>query len=252
MNSDQARLLAAEHNYFEAWRLLAGHAPNGELHETADVLFASVPVPVAYFNSAFVKPPADERDCIDQARAYFSARNLPYTLRFREDDEPEKATAVCEASGLVSAGVSPLMVAPVADIETRTDADVRVVDGRNWTAYVTTMATGFGIPVDVLSHLFAESLTDSGSFVGFLAYEGGVPVSTSALIVSDDVAGVYNVATPEPFRRRGLGEATTRAAVAEGERRGCVLTTLQASDIGYPIYERMGYRTVARWPSFTG
>ena len=30
------------------------------------------------------------------------------------------------------------------------------------------------------------------------------------------------------------------------------LTTLQASDMGYPIYERMGYRTIARWPHFTG
>jgi ribosomal protein S18 acetylase RimI-like enzyme len=67
--------------------------------------------------------------------------------------------------------------------------------------------------------------------------------------VSDTVAGVYNVATPEAFRRRGLGEATTRAAVAEGRNRGCVISTVQASDLGYRIYERMGFRTAVAWQS---
>jgi predicted acetyltransferase len=65
------------------------------------------------------------------------------------------------------------------------------------------------------------------------------------------VAGIYNVATPAAFRNRGLGEATTRAAVAEGQRRGCVMSTLQASEMGYPIYERMGFRTATTWTSLT-
>ena len=83
------------------------------------------------------------------------------------------------------------------------------------------------------------------------AYVDGEVASTAALIVSGDVAGIYNVATPERFRRRGLGEATTRAAASEGERRGCRIATLQASAIGYPIYERKGFRTAVRWRSLT-
>jgi GNAT superfamily N-acetyltransferase len=114
------------------------------------------------------------------------------------------------------------------------------------------MAEGFGMPTDLVRQLLDVSLLATEGYAAVLAFVDGAPASTAALMVTDDIAGIYNVATPDRFRRRGLGEATTRAAVAEGARRGCTVTTLQASEMGYPTYERMGYRTVARWLTFTG
>jgi hypothetical protein len=40
--------------------------------------------------------------------------------------------------------------------------------------------------------------------------------------------------------------------VDAGRRRGCALATLQASEMGYPVYERMGFRTAVRWLTFSG
>jgi hypothetical protein len=242
---------AAERNYLAAWSLLAGLARGGEVEDTGDILFTTVPSPVAYFNSAFVRHPADPAACIEPARAFFAERDRPFTLRFREPDSPT-AAAACQSAGLVAADTSPLMSAAVADIAPPATEGIRRVDTATWDDQLSTIAKGFGMPVELITGLFDASLVHTPAYAGFTAYVDGEPASTASLIVSGDVAGVYNVATPEAFRRRGLGEATTRAVVAEGGRRGCTVTTLQASVMGYPIYERMGYRTVARWLSFTG
>lgn len=144
------------------------------------------------------------------------------------------------------------MIAATDAIAPPSNVDIRRVTAQTWDDHVSTIAAAFGMPLELLTGLIGPSLVDTDDYAGFNAYIDGEVASTAALIVSEDVAGVYNVATPEAFRRRGLGEATTRAAVAEGARRGCALTTLQASEMGYPVYERMGYRTAVHWRNFTG
>jgi len=68
------------------------------------------------------------------------------------------------------------------------------------------------------------------------------PVTTATAFVSDGYVGVYAVATDQEFRGRGYGEAITWAATL---CRPDLPATLQASGMGQPVYERMGYRTVA-------
>jgi GNAT superfamily N-acetyltransferase len=69
----------------------------------------------------------------------------------------------------------------------------------------------------------------------------GVPVATAMLVVTGSVAGIYWVATLEAQRRRGYGEALTWAAVAGGAEHGCTVASLQASELGRPVYARMGF-----------
>ena len=47
----------------------------------------------------------------------------------------------------------------------------------------------------------------------------------------------------ERSRRHGDAEAVTWAAIREGFRRGAAFANLQASPMGRPIYERMGFIT---------
>ncbi len=63
-------------------------------------------------------------------------------------------------------------------------------------------------------------------------------------IVSHGVAGIYWVGSLERARGKGLGEATTAAATNAGFELGADLASLQASPMGKPIYERMGYETL--------
>jgi predicted acetyltransferase len=61
---------------------------------------------------------------------------------------------------------------------------------------------------------------------------------------------VYNIATVEGARRRGYGTAMTVRVALDGRAAGCDVAALQASEMGRPIYERLGYRTVVRYRAF--
>jgi predicted acetyltransferase len=50
------------------------------------------------------------------------------------------------------------------------------------------------------------------------------------------------VATPPQARGKGVASDLMRAALREGLEEGCVTTTLEASAMGRPAYERLGYR----------
>lgn len=239
-------VVLAEDNYLAAWRLLASAASSDGMVETDDLLFTCAPVPVPQFNRAFVRPHVDPADCVDAAKAFFGGRGTPFTLHFRAENRFEPDHAL-KSAGLVAAGSTPLMVASSAQVGGVGDVEIRQVDETSWAAHISTMADGFGMPLDLLKIVLPSALATSSAYAAFNAYLDGSVVSTSALVVSNGVAGVYNVATPEAYRGRGFGGATTRAAIAEGLRRGCAYTTLQASDMGYRLYADMGYRTVTRW-----
>jgi ribosomal protein S18 acetylase RimI-like enzyme len=117
--------------------------------------------------------------------------------------------------------------------------------------------------LDVYLGIVGQTLSSSDAFTGLLGDAGrrigfaddapeehliglmeGSPVATASLLVAGGAAGLYNVATLEPARRRGIGAAMTVAAVRRGAARGLSIATLQASTMGRPIYERLGFRFV--------
>ena len=70
----------------------------------------------------------------------------------------------------------------------------------------------------------------------------GRPVTTATAFIDEGFVGIYAVATARDARRRGYAEAVTWAATL---CRPDLPATLQASEMGQPVYERMGYRTIA-------
>jgi GNAT superfamily N-acetyltransferase len=58
--------------------------------------------------------------------------------------------------------------------------------------------------------------------------------------------GVYFVATLPQYRGQALARRLMLAALAEARERGCETSTLQASPMGEPVYERLGYQTPCR------
>lgn len=80
----------------------------------------------------------------------------------------------------------------------------------------------------------------------FVVREEGVAVSCASLIVSGGAAGLYNVGTLERVRGRGIGAWVSNAALEEGRERGLATGVLQASKLGYRVYERLGFREVCQ------
>jgi Acetyltransferase (GNAT) family len=75
----------------------------------------------------------------------------------------------------------------------------------------------------------------------------GVASAMATVDPSSEVAIVGWVGTDRAYRRRGIGRAVTLAATNAAFDLGARLVALQASPMGLPIYEKLGYRTVTRY-----
>ncbi len=123
-----------------------------------------------------------------------------------------------------------------------------VTTGPMQRAFTDITSVSFEIPFAVAQAVYAQDTAWQGDYLGFVGLSEGRPVSIVAIVPSKDVLGVYSLATHPNFRRRGFGEATLRAAVAEMEKRtGIKPVTLQSTEAGYPMYRRMGFRDVTRF-----
>ena len=58
---------------------------------------------------------------------------------------------------------------------------------------------------------------------------------------------MYTIAVREAFRRRGIGELLTWETLRAGRDLGCEVGVLQASEMGKPIYARMGFEETVRY-----
>ena len=95
--------------------------------------------------------------------------------------------------------------------------------------------------VEVIVEWVAPRLHLEPAPLRFVGYEAGRPVAVSRLSLAGGAAGLYAVATREAARGHGYGSAVSHAAIAAGREMGYRIATLQATDMGYPIYRRLGF-----------
>lgn len=244
----------AEDNFISTFSLLAELAPRGAAAVGEGALHLHSGAQVAPFNPTIVREVPDDVDgLLDAAAAFHEQHESPaWIVAVRAADGAQFAPAA-QARGFTVAEDSPFMVldripgsVPVSELQIRRASDLAEVR-----AHFELVSRSFGTSMALIEVVISEAfLTDRAHlFIGEL---DGVPVASSMLVVSDGAgvrcAGIYNVGTLEPHRRRGLGEVMTAHAAEIGRRdHGCAVATLQSSPMGYPVYERMGYREVTRW-----
>ena len=116
---------------------------------------------------------------------------------------------------------------------------------------IPTMVAGFGMPEMVCEPLgrFVAALPPEQ--VGhLLARLDGRPVACGSLWLTGRTAGLYNIATLDEARGRGIGYAVTAALANLGVDRGATHAILHASQTGRPLYERLGFEQVCITPQY--
>jgi len=175
-------------------------------------------------------------------------------LRVGTDD---RFLEVIRRLGLIQLSADPWMpgmaLHPVPELDTPYESghEIRqVADDAGIEDHVLTATSGFEMPEMVVRSIVGPALARHPAVALYVGYTNGAPVSTGLGIRTGRTVGVYNVSTLAPFRKRGYGAAMTARIAADGVAVGCDIAILQASEMGYPVYERMGYRTVVEYMGY--
>jgi ribosomal protein S18 acetylase RimI-like enzyme len=247
-----ARAIALD--FVATLRVLAS-TPYGKVHDAPDVPWIMSGIPIPFFNGVYWTQMAPELGPeeigakIRETLAPFKERRVPMQWAVMPQTHPADLGRYLEAEGLALEDSSPGMA---VDLHTLREPPVpdglsieRVVDDESARVWNEISLRGFGASQEIIAvfervvlHLYPDMET-SALYLGRL---DGEPVATSLLCVSVGVAGIYNVATLPHARRRGIGAAITVQALLDGRERGCRIGTLQASKMGYPVYEALGFR----------
>ena len=252
MEQDELSRLA-DANYYEGFRRLATAMDGGEVIEADGLLLLRTGLPAAAFNLAFVtRSLTDPRTSIERAVTYFDGYGLPFVVRVRAgvDERAERAAEACglpysdTVPGMTLAPI-PTIPPPPSTLVIRTARDRSALDD-----HLDVLIASFGMPREFGARLLNERLLRMPGCELYVGYVDGVPVASSMLCATNGMAGVWNVGCLPSHRKRGLGEAMTWQAVRRGAELHCDIANLQASEMGQPIYERMGFRVVSPYRTF--
>lgn len=216
-------------------------------------------LPMDWFNQILVEH--DDATTAALQAAVGAAREWggEFVVRLREGVDDRFVPTLIGAGLTVGAGEPPTpgMVAFPIDrdaIYERAAPELeirRVTDAAGIDAHRQAATEGFGSDPAVAAGSACAALLDRPECVVYVGYAKGVPVASGMGWRTGRTVGVYSIATIEAARRRGFGAAMTARVVADGVAAGCDMAALQASDMGRPIYERLGFRTVVRYVAYS-
>jgi len=143
----------------------------------------------------------------------------------------------------------------IPSLENTDNLQILEVDQNEHKLWVDVMSEGYELPRDFVERIGpgAQRITncpDNIQFRFFLALESGVPTSTSAHMIPDGVIGIYDVSTRPAYRGRGMGRFITLAPLLKARDEGYKTAVLQASEMGAPIYEKIGFESVGTFPLY--
>ena len=235
----------AHRNLETQLRLVSEAAPGCGTKDTEGVVLLASGLPYALFNRLLaVDPPAAPPTALGRAREFFRALELPWCV-YAAPEAVSAFEASAAAAGLTRLGPMPMMLLAgnhAVNIQVEgftvrpcvTDADAGV--------FVRIAARGFSSPRIVFDAFCRPGVFDSPLVTHFVGYLGEEPVAAATLVNAHGIAGIYNVATIKRMRRRGFGAAITMHAARHGIAAGCDASALQASAMGFSVYEEMGFR----------
>jgi ribosomal protein S18 acetylase RimI-like enzyme len=241
-----------DHDTVTLWRsigdaldLFFRASPNHQICRLPGAVLALSGEPVADLNYMAVGAGPDPAARLREYAALVHARQLPVLVML---SAPVAAALVPVAQelGLTHAGSVPLMThdgqgmgrpdRQVSVTQVESVADLRTA--------TSVMARAFSLPEDAVQRAWGPALLDAPGVAIFLAYREDLPVSAVATVRHGTVVGIWCMATIPEHQRRGTGRSLLAQVMAQHQAAGARLFYLVATEAGYPLYERLGFRTV--------
>jgi ribosomal protein S18 acetylase RimI-like enzyme len=249
----------ADLNLIEYWCESAKWIPGTEIWEKQDTIYLCSALDFPACSLAF-NLATDEHEPPDvymaRAKGFFSGRRKMFSLLLREHGD-KAIIQYCKENKLFMVNQAPGMAldAPVEIAAVPAGAELRWAENaeaiQDFKQVVVEAYKDLAFPREVSEGYFAHpERVISPQTVIAVVYLEGEPVCTAMAMLSHGIAGVYWVGTLKKARGRGLAEYCTREVSNTAFELGARKVILQASPFGRPIYLKMGYREITRYPWF--
>jgi GNAT superfamily N-acetyltransferase len=241
-------------NYLESIRAHAAFQSPCEVLDRDGILLVAGAsnFPGSYWNAAArhsldVKP----RDLTQAAHAFFAPRRRIYSLSVIGGQDADLENHL-RAGGYEVRFEIPCMsvTKPFAERALPEGVHVETIASQKHLAdFVELSVIAYamlGLPEVHTRAMFSrpEALLDK-NILGVIAYRGEEPLATGFALMSSAGAGagLYWIGTRPNAQRMGLGARMTEITANMAFARGAKVVTLQASKLGEPVYQRLGFET---------
>lgn len=254
MSEDQYQLAAAD-NLFALFRSMSV-LPGYESVESDDLCYhGSFPINPMFHGVWRPRLTVDNADAaIDNALDWHKRRGAPLVFWFNDPD----ATPADLGERVLGKGFipfetdAPCMVADLATLDPghldRVPAGFtieHVTDDSGARAFAEGFVGAYGLP-----SWAATSWEDATNTIGadrspwrmYVGWLDGRPVAVNMLLLGAGFAGLYAVGVLPDLRRQGIGAAITVRPLIDAREAGYRFGALFSSQIGKPVYERIGFR----------
>ena len=216
------------------WEVYARGMADAEVRRSpglAAAIFPSEPERSVYNNAILERDLRDTERAVAVAAmetAYDAAGVTRFAAWVHETDEPLRSDlerrryAVAETTRAMGMRLNGILVPrPVLEL-----------GSAGWDDFLRI----FGLPERLLS-----GVDHSAFHLLFARLDDGC-VSTATAFDHEGDCGIYNVATLEHARRRGLGTALTAVQLYDAAARGCRTASVQSTEMAEGVYAAVGFR----------
>ena len=231
------------------------------LYDEPEMAMTVTDIPVPLFNLVTrVRLSPDNLDTnIKKAIHRFKEKGVPGNWHVGPATQPSDIGNALEAHGFVQTDNEPGMAVDLRtlkDLNLPSDFVVKPVRTEEQVdACVEVGLEGFGMP-DFLREILPGLITSFGldpesSLQNYLGVLNNKPVAISSVYYAAGVAGIYNVTTLPEARGRGIGTAMTVQPLLDARLKGYRAGILQSSEMGYSVYEKIGFKEVCKISIYT-
>ncbi len=235
-----------------SWQHLVGAMP-GWARREGGVLAAMTGVALPHCNGVWAEQIDPNEVLVAALLSQVAEAGLPYCVQLR----PAARLALTHlpvARRMMPDAQVPLMVlegsGALEAAQQVNGLDIRELAPDAAQKHATIAARGFGAPEELMAQLVTPALLGMPGVRCYVGEIDGEPVTTGLGLTLLPFVGIFSIATPPPNRGRGYAGAVTARAAADGLAGGAQWAWLQSSPAGYPVYTRLGFKTVERWSSW--
>jgi hypothetical protein len=234
--------------------------PDAVFERAGDIQRCYSGIPVPFHNAVLGVPSEKEDECIQEQKAFFQKRQMPFVWYVPEDTSPEFKAKLLEQGfqdGGIFKGVIGLLDKPIPSPEVSSDCTLERVESESaMEEFNDLVCDTFGIQGEAkglfMKVMCEAAKNESHPMFHWLARKEGKAVSALSTLIKGDVVSFWNGASLPQMRRQGFSTALRRLALQDAISKRCRVGTsyLMSEGLAFGICSKLGFETKWRFHVF--